>query len=58
LRSYFPAGRGLPTRSTAVFRRDGDQWMLRHIHFAVAALDDGATQRIDEWMRQLGQTAA
>jgi hypothetical protein len=32
--------------------------MLRHIHFSVAVLDDGATQRIDEWMRQLGQTAA
>src|SRR5581483_8601862 len=32
----FPGGKRLPTRATAVFRREEEDWMLRHIHFSVA----------------------
>ena len=53
----FPGGTRLPTRTTAVFRREHDDWMLRHAHFSVAVPDEIATQHVEEWMRQLDQAA-
>jgi hypothetical protein len=51
----FPSGIRLPTRTTAVFRRENDGWMLRHAHFSVAVPDEVASQHIEDWMQQLDQ---
>jgi ketosteroid isomerase-like protein len=51
----FPDGSQLPTRVTAVFRRESNGWKLRHAHFSVAVPDGVATVEADGWLQQLGE---
>lgn len=41
-RFVFPDGSTLPTRLTGVFRREGDEWKVVHLHFSVGVPDEQA----------------
>lgn len=54
----FSANERLPSRLTAVLRREGDDWKLLHAHFSVPVPDALALKHVEEWMQQLGQRPA
>jgi hypothetical protein len=43
-RFVLPDGSFLPTRLTAVLRREGDDWKVVHMHFSVGVPDEEAIQ--------------
>jgi hypothetical protein len=43
-RFVLPDGSTLPTRLTAVLRREDDEWKLVHLHFSVGVPDEEAVQ--------------
>lgn len=49
-----PDGTGVPTRMTAVLRRERDGFRLLHQHYSVAVPDELAVEHASSWREQLG----
>jgi ketosteroid isomerase-like protein len=45
----FPDGSGMKTRLTAVFRREGDDWALVHMHVSVGVPDEVVLELQQRW---------
>jgi ketosteroid isomerase-like protein len=54
----FAEGKRLPSRCTAVLRREDGEWKIVHAHFSVAVPDELALEHVDAWLQQLGEVPA
>jgi len=47
---YLPDGSGIKTRLTGVFHREGEAWMLVHMHVSVGVPDDEVVDLQKRWL--------